>query len=76
MRGAPGISYGLIAPCMSKERLAQVICGRQAEPYGGSIPYSQLKVSGVDVFSAGAISGSETETAIQQYDAVSRTYKK
>ena len=37
--------------------LARVICGREAEPYGGSIPYSQLKVSGVDVFSAGVISG-------------------
>lgn len=72
-----GISYGLIAPLYEQGKvLAQVICGRQAEPYGGSIPYSQLKVSGVDVFSAGAISGSETETAIQQYDAVSRTYKK
>ncbi|AYB44887.1 nitrite reductase large subunit NirB [Paenibacillus lautus] len=72
-----GISYGLIAPLYEQGKvLARVICELQAEPYGGSIPYSQLKVSGVDVFSAGAISGSETETAIQQYDAVSRTYKK
>ncbi|MGW8825305.1 nitrite reductase large subunit NirB [Paenibacillus lautus] len=72
-----GISYGLIAPLYEQGKvLARVICGRQAEPYVGSIPYSQLKVSGVDVFSAGAISGIETETAIQQYDAVSRTYKK
>lgn len=72
-----GISYGLIAPLYEQGKvLARVICGLQAEPYVGSIPYSQLKVSGVDVFSAGAISGSETETAIQQYDAVSRTYKK
>ncbi|ACX64783.1 nitrite reductase large subunit NirB [Paenibacillus sp. Y412MC10] len=72
-----GISYGLIAPLYEQGKvLARVICGRQAEPYVGSIPYSQLKVSGVDVFSAGAISGIDVETAIQQYDAVSRTYKK
>lgn len=72
-----GISYGLIAPLYEQGKvLARVICGRQAEPYGGSIPYSQLKVSGVDVFSAGVISGIDAETAIQQYDAVSRTYKK
>lgn len=72
-----GISYGLIAPLYEQGKvLARVICGRQAEPYVGSIPYSQLKVSGVDVFSAGAISGIDAETAIQQYDAVSRTYKK
>lgn len=41
-----------------------------------SIPSSQLKVSGVDVFSAGMISGEGVETAIQHYDAVCGTYKK
>ena len=53
-----GVSYGLVAPLYEQGKvLARVICGREAEPYGGSIPYSQLKVSGVDVFSAGVISG-------------------
>ncbi|WP_194542162.1 nitrite reductase large subunit NirB [Paenibacillus sp. JZ16] len=72
-----GVSYGLVAPLYEQGKvLARVICGREAEPYGGSIPYSQLKVSGVDVFSAGVISGEGAETAIQHYDAVCGTYKK
>ncbi|MEC0307118.1 nitrite reductase large subunit NirB [Paenibacillus lautus] len=72
-----GISYGLVAPLYEQGKvLARVICGREAEPYCGSIPYSQLKVSGVDVFSAGLVSGEDAETAIQHYDAVCGTYKK
>lgn len=72
-----GISYGLVAPLYEQGKvLARVICGRETEPYGGSIPYSKLKVSGVDVFSAGVISGEGAETAIQHYDAVCGTYKK
>ncbi|MFF3922195.1 nitrite reductase large subunit NirB [Paenibacillus lactis] len=72
-----GVSYGLVAPLYEQGRvLARVICGHEAEPYNGSIPSSQLKVSGVDVFSAGVISGEGVETAIQHYDAVRGTYKK
>jgi len=72
-----GVSYGLVAPLYEQAKvLARVICGRESEPYRGSIPYSQLKVSGVDVFSAGIISGAGVETAIQHYDAVCGTYKK
>lgn len=72
-----GVSYGLVAPLYEQGRvLARVICGHETEPYNGSIPSSQLKISGVDVFSAGVISGEGVETAVQNYDAVCGTYKK
>lgn len=72
-----GISYGLVAPLYEQGKvLARMLCGVETEPYMGSIPYSQLKVSGVDVFSAGDISGDENNVAYQSYDAVRGTYKK
>ncbi|MFM9281844.1 nitrite reductase large subunit NirB [Paenibacillus jiagnxiensis] len=72
-----GIAYGLVAPLFEQARvLAKVLCSMETEPYTGSIPYSQLKVSGVDVFSAGDIGGRGVITAIQQYDGIRETYKK
>ncbi|NMO95847.1 nitrite reductase large subunit NirB [Paenibacillus lemnae] len=72
-----GISYGLVAPLYEQAKiLARTLCDSNPEPYTGSIPYSQLKISGIDVFSAGQITGPDTEVAVQHYDALSRTYKK
>lgn len=72
-----GIGYGLVAPLYEQGKvLAKVICGLESAPYTGSIPYSQLKVSGVDVFSAGEIAGNDSSIALQNYDAVNGTYKK
>jgi nitrite reductase (NADH) large subunit len=72
-----GVAYGLVAPLFEQARvLAKVLCGRETEPYTGSIPYSQLKVSGVDVFSAGDVGGRGVITVIQQYDGIRKTYKK
>lgn len=72
-----GISYGLVAPLYEQGKvLAKVICELESVPYTGSIPYSQLKVSGVDVFSAGEITGDDSSIALQNYDAVNGTYKK
>ncbi|WP_051250827.1 nitrite reductase large subunit NirB [Paenibacillus harenae] len=72
-----GIAYGLVAPLYEQGKvLASVICGRETPPYTGSVPYAQLKVSGVEVFSAGEIRETEAETALQQYDGVNGTYKK
>lgn len=72
-----GISYGLVAPLYEQGKvLARTLCGQETPNYKGSIPYSQLKVSGVDVFSAGEISGEGVQTAIQHLDGIQGTYKK
>ncbi|WP_339299349.1 nitrite reductase large subunit NirB [Paenibacillus sp. FSL R5-0623] len=72
-----GISYGLVAPLYEQGKvLARTLCGQETSEYKGSIPYSQLKVSGVDVFSAGEISGEGMQTAIQHLDGIQGTYKK
>ncbi|WP_434752813.1 FAD-dependent oxidoreductase [Paenibacillus amylolyticus] len=72
-----GISYGLVAPLYEQGKvLARTLCGQEVPGYTGSVPYSQLKVSGVDVFSAGEISGDGMQTAIQHLDGIQGTYKK
>jgi nitrite reductase (NADH) large subunit len=72
-----GISYGLVAPLYEQGKvLARTLYGQEVPGYTGSVPYSQLKVSGVDVFSAGEISGDRMQTAIQHLDGVRGTYKK
>ncbi|WP_025715653.1 nitrite reductase large subunit NirB [Paenibacillus sp. 1-18] len=72
-----GISYGLVAPLYEQCKvLAKVICGRETAPYEGSIPYAQLKVVGMHVFSAGDIREEGNETAVIEYDGIRGTYKK
>ncbi|MDD9270447.1 nitrite reductase large subunit NirB [Paenibacillus sp. GCM10023248] len=69
--------YGLVAPLYEQGKvLARTICGLDTEPYEGSILYSQLKVSGVEVFSAGEIRDAEITTAVKAIDGVRNTYKK
>ncbi|KRE25168.1 nitrite reductase large subunit NirB [Paenibacillus sp. Soil522] len=72
-----GVAYGLVAPLYEQGKvLASIICGEESEPYKGSVPYAQLKVSGVEVFSVGNINKEEADTAIQLYDGIRGTYKK
>ncbi|WP_248928838.1 nitrite reductase large subunit NirB [Paenibacillus hamazuiensis] len=72
-----GIVYGLVAPLYEQGKvLAQKICGAATEGYHGSVLSTQLKVSGVDVFSAGEIVDSEDTETIQMYDGVRGKYKK
>ncbi|KRF04767.1 hypothetical protein ASG89_20905 [Paenibacillus sp. Soil766] len=69
--------YGLVAPLYEQGKvLAKKICGVETEGYPGSILYSQLKVSGVEVFSAGEIRDSEINTSLKVIDGVKNTYKK
>ncbi|SFE17593.1 nitrite reductase (NADH) large subunit [Paenibacillus algorifonticola] len=69
--------YGLVAPLYEQAKvLARHLCELETDGYHGSIPYAQLKVSGVEVFSAGVIRDEEAETALQHYDAMKGTYKK
>ncbi|MEV5028075.1 nitrite reductase large subunit NirB [Paenibacillus sp. LPE1-1-1.1] len=72
-----GVAYGLVAPLYEQGKvLASLLCGEASEPYKGSVPYAQLKVSGVDVFSVGDIHSDDAETAIQLFDGIRGTYKK
>lgn len=72
-----GTVYGLIAPLYEQGKvLAKVLGGRETEPYRGSVPFAQLKVSGVDVFSAGDANDPEATVALQRYDGINGTYKK
>ncbi|MDQ0918921.1 nitrite reductase large subunit NirB [Paenibacillus sp. V4I5] len=72
-----GMVYGLVAPLYDQGKvLAKRICGVDTEGYSGSILYSQLKVSGVEVFSAGEIRDAEITTSLKVIDGVNNTYKK
>ncbi|OAS16476.1 nitrite reductase large subunit NirB [Paenibacillus oryzisoli] len=69
--------YGLVAPLYEQGKvLAKKICDVETEGYQGSILYSQLKVSGVEVFSAGEIRDSEITTSLKVIDGIKNTYKK
>lgn len=72
-----GLVYGLVAPLYEQGKvLAQAICEQETDGYHGSVLYSQLKVSGVDVFSVGDIEDSQLSTMQLSYDGIRRTYRK
>jgi nitrite reductase (NADH) large subunit len=71
-----GICYGLVEPAYEQARvLARHLAGRAAS-YGGSVVATNLKVSGVSVFSAGDFVGAEGSEIIVLSDATHGTYKK
>jgi nitrite reductase (NADH) large subunit len=71
-----GICYGLVEPAYEQARaLARHLAGADAL-YAGSVVSTNLKVSGVSVFSAGDFMGSGESEAIVLSDARRGTYKK
>jgi nitrite reductase (NADH) large subunit len=71
-----GICYGLVEPAYEQARvLAQHLAGCAAA-YSGSVVATNLKVSGVSVFSAGDFIGAEGSEAIVLNDVRHGTYKK
>jgi nitrite reductase (NADH) large subunit len=71
-----GICYGLVEPAYEQaSALAQHLAGRNAA-YGGSVVATNLKVSGVGVFSAGEFLGSDRSEAIVLGDFRRGIYKK
>jgi nitrite reductase (NADH) large subunit len=71
-----GICYGLVEPAYEQARvLAQHLAGKAAA-YQGSVVATNLKVSGVSVFSAGDFVGTEGSEAILLSDVRRGTYKK
>ena len=71
-----GICYGLVEPAYEQARvLAQHLSGATAS-YRGSVVATNLKVSGVSVFSAGDFMGADGSEAIVLKDLRRGTYKK
>src|SRR6478735_7286002 len=71
-----GVCYGLVEPAYEQARvLARHLAGNDAS-YGGSVVATNLKVSGVSVFSAGDFMGGEGSEAIVLSDINHGTYKK
>jgi nitrite reductase (NADH) large subunit len=72
-----GIAYGLVAPLFEQGKvlanhLAEFGIGR----YTGSLTSTKLKVTGIDLFSAGNFSGGEGTEEIIMSDPVGGVYKK
>src|SRR5918911_3003348 len=71
-----GTCYGLVEPAYEQARvLARHLAGRSAV-YPGSVVATNLKVSGVSVFSAGDFMGGDGSEAILLSDVRRGTYKK
>jgi nitrite reductase (NADH) large subunit len=71
------IVYGLVAPLYEQGRiLAARICSQDSSPYQGSITGTQLKVAGVDLYSAGEIFEDETTQSIKIHNDFDGVYKK
>ena len=72
-----GVAYGLVAPLFEQAR----ICANHLATYGigiyrGSVPSTKLKVTGIDLFSAGDFMGGEGAEEIVLSDAAGGVYKK
>ncbi|HYD76264.1 nitrite reductase large subunit NirB [Ramlibacter sp.] len=72
-----GVAYGLVAPLFEQAKvaanhLAQFGIGR----YAGSLTSTKLKVTGIDLFSAGRFAGGDGTEAIVMSDPARGVYKK
>ncbi len=72
-----GVAYGLVAPLFEQAKIcAQRLTGNASAEYHGSVVSTKLKVTGIDLFSAGDFLGTpETEEIIFQ-DPSNGIYKK
>lgn len=71
------VTYGMVAPLYEQGRvLAAHLTGAPTKPYEGSVTGTQLKVSGVDLFSAGEIHDDPSTKAIKVHNEFDGIYKK
>jgi nitrite reductase (NADH) large subunit len=70
-----GACYGLVEPCYEQARIAASATTGELARYSGSVLATNLKVSGVSVFSAGDFEGVGAETVVVR-DAGQRSYRK
>ena len=72
-----GNTYGLVAPLYEQAKvLAKKLAGKETEAYVGSTLSTRLKISGVDLFSAGDYMGDETTEELILLDEKVGVYKK
>jgi nitrite reductase (NADH) large subunit len=73
-----GQTFGLVGPLWEQARTcAEVLCGRAPAPYIAPAPHTSLKVTGVDVFSAGVLHARDDgDEEITLRDAGRGHYKK
>ncbi|MEH7306664.1 nitrite reductase large subunit NirB [Neobacillus drentensis] len=72
-----GTVYGLVAPLFEQGKIvAKHISGVETNGYQGSVLSTQLKVSGVEVFSAGDFMEGDGKEAIKVFDGNDSIYKK
>ena len=70
------ICYGLVEPAYEQARVLARHLADEAAAYGGSVVATNLKVSGVSVFSAGDFMGAEGSETIVLNDVRRGIYKK
>lgn len=72
-----GIAYGLVAPLFEMAKVcATHLANFGIGVYKGSVTSTKLKVTGIDLFSAGDFMGSDDAEEILLHDAVGGVYKK
>ncbi|WP_426447863.1 nitrite reductase large subunit NirB [Paenibacillus sp. S-38] len=72
-----GIAYGLVAPLYEQgNELAKRLAGVPSAGYQGSVVSTKLKVSGVDVFSAGQFTDADDTASVRVQDDFEGVYKK
>jgi NAD(P)H-dependent nitrite reductase small subunit len=72
-----GMTYGLVAPLWEQARVcATHLAERGVSRYRGSSPSAQLKVTGIDVFSAGAIGSMDGAESVRYCDRGGGIYKR
>ncbi|WP_261305376.1 nitrite reductase large subunit NirB [Paenibacillus andongensis] len=72
-----GVAYGLVAPLYEQGAvLAKRLAGVETAGYQGSVVSTKLKVSGVDVFSAGEYADKPDTRAVRVQDDFEGIYKK
>ncbi|UOQ48069.1 nitrite reductase large subunit NirB [Gracilibacillus caseinilyticus] len=71
-----GIVYGLVKPLYEQADILAKQLTKKAGVYQGSTVYTQLKISGIDLFSVGQIKDTEQTKSIFGYDEINGTYQK
>lgn len=72
-----GVAYGLVAPLFEQARVAaNHLAQRGLARYPGSLTSTRLKVTGIDLFSAGDFTGGEHTEALVMSDPARGVYRK
>jgi nitrite reductase (NADH) large subunit len=72
-----GVAYGLVAPLYDMARVcATHLAGLGIGRYAGSVPSTKLKVTGIELFSAGDFAGGPGTETIALHDPEAGVYRK